>query len=82
MSTPNISRDTINRVVARLQNDPAFKAQANADPIAALQSEGVPAEAVSDLIHEGLITPDVQGYTTAPIQKCNITCWSTCFVTE
>lgn len=25
MSTPNISRDTINRVVARLQNDPAFK---------------------------------------------------------
>lgn len=72
MSTPNISRDVINQVVTRLQNDPSFKAQANADPATALQSMGLPPEIAGDFIHEGLITPDVQGYSDS--LECLWTC--------
>lgn len=68
----NQSRESAEQFVKRLQNDPAFKQQVDADPVAAFEAEGFSPDAIHDFMREGLITPDVAGYNYCPI--CNWTC--------
>lgn len=39
-----------------------FKAQVDADRVAAFQAEGLPLAAIDDFMRASLISPDVQGY--------------------
>lgn len=77
----NQSRQSAEELVKRLQNDPAFKEQITADPMGTFQAEGLPAAAVDDFMREGLITPDVQGYSEPIEDGCTGTCWWTCVKT-
>ncbi len=60
-----------NELAARIQAEPAFKAQVLKDPAGVLTAHQLPAEVIPEFLQEVGLAADVQGYT------CVLTCWQT-----
>ena len=64
-------------LAARLQNDPGFRAQVEADPAGVLRGAGLSEEATADFMREVGIEASVQGYIWCRQDSCYLTCFIT-----
>jgi hypothetical protein len=69
------TRKKIAGIVERLQTDAAFKDQITADPSSALDSAGLPADAVRDIVNLAGDDGDVVGYMRADRSISGCKCW-------
>lgn len=70
----NLDREKIrtlcNELAARIQADPAFKAQVISDPTGTLTAHNLPAEAIPDFLQEVGMGTEVQAYC---LHTCSVT---------
>ncbi len=70
----NVDREKVralcNELSARMQADPAFKAQVTSDPAGTLTAYNLPAEVIPDFLQEVGIGAEVQAYC---IYTCSVT---------
>lgn len=70
----NLDREKVralcNELAARIQADPAFKAQVTSDPTGTLTAHHLPAEVIPDFLREVGMDSEVQAYC---IHTCSVT---------
>jgi hypothetical protein len=75
-SVPDAVRTKGRELAQRIQDDPDFRQQVEADPYAALREAGLPEGAHADFMREAGIEADVIGY-----KECMSSCVWTCVTT-